>query len=408
MLKMPTKCRRMRSCATALWIAPILLVLSHGADRAGAADIPREAARSIQEGNRLLDGGHHEKALEMFERAAAKAPRLAEAAFNRGVALYRLGRFEEAETAFQDALRPGRPDLEPRATYNLARTAHASALARGADLEAGLKDITRAINFYKDALALKPNDQDAVRNLAMAEGMQAFLKRKLEQIQKEQPPDSDGSPSDSEDNDSDHEPKQSDQGEQGDSKSDESNEGDESREDSSSESRDSSDRQGKAEDSIGDSQGQEGGEPSEQPEQSDSEPSEDQRDGSNADREASEREGLASPEGDGTTDDDTSKSDTESAADAATQPAESGRTEQESDEAEAQSQPEDSAAQEEGEDLESSTTTQPASGFDINDLSREHALRLLEDAREMERKRRDTLRRRALMRRGRIEVEKDW
>lgn len=393
----------MRICKTALtlYAAPLFLVLSHGADQARAADIPREAARSIQEGNRLLDAGHHEEALAMFERAAAKAPKLAEAVFNRGVALYRLGRFEEAETAFQDALRPGRPDLEPRATYNLARTAHASALARGADIEASLKDITRAINFYKDALALKPNDPDAVRNLAMAEGMQAFLKRKLEQIQKEQPPDSDGSPSDSDKNDSEKEQKQSDQGEQGESDSDESKKGDESSKEASSENSDSSNRQS-------DSQGQEGGEPSDQSEQSDSQPSEDQRDGADADREESERDGLASPEGDGSTDDDSPKPDTESAADATTQPAENDPSAQDANEAETQPQPEDSAAHEEGQDNASSTTTQPAPGFDINDLSREHALRLLEDAREMERKRRETLRRRALMRRGRIEVEKDW
>src|SRR5690554_5609937 len=74
------------------------------ANPAVAKEIPREAAKLVQEGNRLLDDGKYAEALAAFDKAGEIAPDAPEIAFNRGVALYRLGDFGKAQSAFQDAM----------------------------------------------------------------------------------------------------------------------------------------------------------------------------------------------------------------------------------------------------------------------------------------------------------------
>lgn len=146
----------------------------------------RSGAEWIRQGNAHLAAGAYAKALAAFDKAREVLPDSAEAAYDRGIALFRLGRFDEAETAFQDALASAKPALEAAAKYNLGRSAHQAAIQREKDLKAAINDLTRAVGFYKDALQLRPGDADARENLAKAERTRAYIKKLLEQQQKQQ------------------------------------------------------------------------------------------------------------------------------------------------------------------------------------------------------------------------------
>ena len=142
----------------------------------------------LREGNRLLAEGSPEKALGAYDQAALLLPDSAEVSYNRGIALYELQRYEEAETALQNALRPGAAALEAAVKYNLGRTAQARALASGGDADASLQQTERAIRFYEDALELRPDDADAKRNLEQARRFHAFLKKLMEYLKEQTPP----------------------------------------------------------------------------------------------------------------------------------------------------------------------------------------------------------------------------
>jgi Ca-activated chloride channel homolog len=163
------------------------LVALFGAPAARADDAARSGAELVKEGNKLLAEFRYADALAAYDKAAAQLPDSAAVAYNRGLALYRLGEYDQAEPAFQDALKTAPTELEAKAKYNLGRCAHESALAKKDKLDAAINDLGRAIRFYQDALQLDPNDQDARKNKELAERLRAFLEKKLEQQKKEQP-----------------------------------------------------------------------------------------------------------------------------------------------------------------------------------------------------------------------------
>ncbi len=152
-----------------------------------AQDDPRAGPKLVREGNKLLEQGKYAEALAAYEKAAEELPDSPEVAYNRGVAFYQLGRLDQAEPAFQDALQPGDPELEAMAKYNLGRCTHAAALDQGENLEAAINDLSRAIRFYQDALQLTPDDPDALKNKELAERLRTYWQKRVEQQEEEQP-----------------------------------------------------------------------------------------------------------------------------------------------------------------------------------------------------------------------------
>lgn len=151
---------------------------------------PAEAARRVAEGNRLLDEGKVEDALKEYDAAAVANPESPEVAYNRGLALYRLKKFDEAEKAFQSAVRPDRTDLEARAKYNLGRSAHAAAQvaaeSQAGDDQTAIAELAKAIRYYDEALQIAPNDADAKLNRELAERMIRFIERQVQKKKEQQ------------------------------------------------------------------------------------------------------------------------------------------------------------------------------------------------------------------------------
>jgi tetratricopeptide (TPR) repeat protein len=152
---------------------------------ARAEETSREGALAIKEGNRLLDEGKYGEALAAYDKAHELMPDLPEVAYNRGIALYRLGKYADAEKTLQDALQRTRPELEAKAKYNLGRCAHASAIQNKDKTEEAINDLTKAIGFYNDALQIMPEDEEAKKNKQLAEGLRDYLQKVLEKQQQE-------------------------------------------------------------------------------------------------------------------------------------------------------------------------------------------------------------------------------
>lgn len=161
-----------------VWIVVVALSL---ATAAIAAD--REASRLVAEANAAMASGRIDEALELYDRAASKAPDSPELAYNRGVAFYRKGDRAKAAEQFLKALASRDLQLEAKAKFNLGNCAYADALDKQGDVKAALEQLKLAISYYKDAIAADPADLDAKVNMETA---QLFMKHLLDQEKNKQ------------------------------------------------------------------------------------------------------------------------------------------------------------------------------------------------------------------------------
>lgn len=177
-----TAAARQALATACLLFAVVLCAAPLRAEDAGAS-----APKLVKQGNQLLTQKKYDEALTKYEAAADDRPDAAEIAYNRGIALYKLDRFDEAEGALQNAIKPSNPELEARAKYNLGRCAQAAGLAKAAeDEQAAINELTRAVRFYDDALALDPDDASAQGNKSVAERQIRYLEKRLEQKKKQE------------------------------------------------------------------------------------------------------------------------------------------------------------------------------------------------------------------------------
>jgi Ca-activated chloride channel family protein len=122
----------------------------------------------VEQGNAALKAGKAEEALGHYDKAIAKLPADPGAHFDRGAALYALSRFDEAGQEFLRATQGSDGSLKASAFLNLG-----NAFSK--------KDkYKEAIEAYKRALALRPEDQAAKWNLEVA------LAKKKEEDKKQQ------------------------------------------------------------------------------------------------------------------------------------------------------------------------------------------------------------------------------
>ncbi|HWE29161.1 MAG TPA: VWA domain-containing protein [Polyangia bacterium] len=131
-------------------------------------DILKRKDPNIEEGNRQLQAGKADKALEAYDRAVQALPEEPVAHFDRGVALYQLGKFPEAQKEFQRASEGHDASVKADAYYNMGN--------------AWLKQerYKEALDAYKHTLGLRPDDRRAKWNLELA------LRKLQEQKQQQQ------------------------------------------------------------------------------------------------------------------------------------------------------------------------------------------------------------------------------
>jgi len=122
----------------------------------------------IEQGNAALQAGKPEDALAHYDKAAAKLPADPGVHFDRGSALYALSRFEEAGKEFLRATEGQDEALKAAAFRNLGNTLSKQ------------DKYKEAVEAYKRALALRPDDKAAKWNLEIA------LKKQKEEEKKKQ------------------------------------------------------------------------------------------------------------------------------------------------------------------------------------------------------------------------------
>lgn len=120
------------------------------------------AVVQIESGNRAYRRGEMERALEAYRRAAEKRPEDPAARYNLGTALLSVGEAAAAAPHLARGVEATSPELRARALYNLGNAHLERALAGDADAA------RRAIEAYRGALLLRPNDLDAKWNLELA------------------------------------------------------------------------------------------------------------------------------------------------------------------------------------------------------------------------------------------------
>ncbi|HXB56689.1 MAG TPA: tetratricopeptide repeat protein [Vicinamibacteria bacterium] len=177
---LPSLLGRGQASARATAAALLLLFVPTLAAAAPAAPAPAGSSSLLDEvlmrprrltarGQAEYDRGNHPEALSAFEGAAGMRPQDPRARFNLADALYRNGKFEEAEALFRALGEDSPSPLAPAARFNLGNARYQRQDYRG------------AIQAYRDALHLAPEDAEAKRNLELA-------LRALKKQQEQKPP----------------------------------------------------------------------------------------------------------------------------------------------------------------------------------------------------------------------------
>ncbi len=136
----------------------------------------------VAAGIAALQDGNPEEALVRFDRAIRRHPDQGRLHYNRGLALQALGRLDEAQEAFAQALRVGGASRE--ALHGLGH------------LHAAKGEVDQAISSFKSALARDPDVALARRNL------EALLRQKQQQEGPEPEAGESEEPDESEENES--------------------------------------------------------------------------------------------------------------------------------------------------------------------------------------------------------------
>ncbi len=179
------------------------LGLLGGVNVAQAVGPLKRQVESVAEGNRLYEERHFEQALERYEDAEKQFEAEPSIQFDRGNALFKLGRSKEAREAFLRALGTEDKALKARNYYNIGNTFLA---------EKAYKD---SMVYYRRALELEPAFDDARYNLELA------LMALAQQEKQKQPDDSDKG-----DKKQDQDKKKEDKKDQSEKKKDQRDEGD--------------------------------------------------------------------------------------------------------------------------------------------------------------------------------------
>ena len=151
-----------------------------------AAPALAESPRSlVAKGNRSLQSGDIEKALELYERASVRAPENPVVTFNTGSAYYRGEEFQKARELFEEAaLKAEDLSIEAGAWYNMGNCSFREGQRQvDSDMEKALEFFQESVRSYMTALEKEPELVDAAHNLEIA---RLVIKDLLDRIKKQQ------------------------------------------------------------------------------------------------------------------------------------------------------------------------------------------------------------------------------
>jgi Ca-activated chloride channel family protein len=166
--------RRAKRAAVETTAAIVLLAFAAPAAHAGQTDeVLLKPKRLTATGRKQYEQGNHPESLKQFEQAEKMRPDDPRARFNLADALYKSGRFDEAAALFRSLAADEKGSLAGPSRFNLGNTLFEK------------KDYPGAIQAYRDALRVVPDDEDTRRNLELAIRELQEQKQKEKQQQKQ-------------------------------------------------------------------------------------------------------------------------------------------------------------------------------------------------------------------------------
>lgn len=130
----------------------------------------KDAARAVSQGNKLYKEDKFDQALKLYDEAIIDKPDSAIVNFNKGAAYFKKEDFDTAISSFEKALLSEDKLLESRTNYNIGNAKYAlGKLKENADPASCAKLLGQALDYYKRALDLNPQDEDAKFNYELAE-----------------------------------------------------------------------------------------------------------------------------------------------------------------------------------------------------------------------------------------------
>jgi len=145
-------------------------VVTYAADKNQEAKSVRKERNFIREGNKLYDSGKYRDAIRLYEQALQANPTSVVGRFNLGLSQIRIGNVADTTKASQDMLRKGVENMQASAELG-ARNPRIASFANYnlGNLAFNKQDYASAIQSYKQALRLNPEDNNARRNLRIAQ-----------------------------------------------------------------------------------------------------------------------------------------------------------------------------------------------------------------------------------------------
>ncbi|MEO6951272.1 MAG: VWA domain-containing protein [Polyangia bacterium] len=137
----------------------------------GGWDLFTRKDPDIEAGNRAMEAGRADDALKAYDRAVAARPEDDTAHYDRASALLKLDKLPEATRELQRAVETHDPSLKADSYYNLGVAQHRQEHYR------------EAVDAYKRALGLRPDDRRTKWNLEVAQRMLAEQKKQQDQKQ---------------------------------------------------------------------------------------------------------------------------------------------------------------------------------------------------------------------------------
>ncbi|MEE8107015.1 MAG: VWA domain-containing protein [Planctomycetota bacterium] len=141
-----------------------------------ASPASADPIEDVRKGVRAFENGEFEKANEHFDAAGKNRPDTPEIAFDKAIALQRLGRHDDARAEYLEAAGTRDSALAARARYNLGTLATEEAQAvfgekpedaHGETREKGVEALERAIRDYRACLEIAPEHADARHNVEL-------------------------------------------------------------------------------------------------------------------------------------------------------------------------------------------------------------------------------------------------
>jgi tetratricopeptide (TPR) repeat protein len=150
---------------------PILIVVLAIVPLLMGFDPFRKSNTNVEEGNAKLGAGKPKEALGYYDKAAKELPDEAGVHYNRGIALSKLSKLEEAKEALIKGTMASDPSLKAKSFYNLG------------NVQLKLKRYKDAIDAYRQGLRLDPRHRASKWNLELA---LRLLKKEQEKKKKDQ------------------------------------------------------------------------------------------------------------------------------------------------------------------------------------------------------------------------------